>query len=253
MKLLTRNGQVAHVLLYGGRGGGKHQKGSDIELGHLCHGEVSGRSSSDGLLAGKEFEATWCHQKIRHDYKAYSLCCFFLEVVAKLAPQVSIHDWEQDQDQDSEYVNNDEMVGFFRVLSNALIYLDQSLIHQSHEGPIDLTGQLALFISKLMLELGIFPLLEKCVLSGVPLASQLSLGLLAEKGGFADAGLIGDGRHLSSHTSLWKFLIQVRQTRYPDFTFSEDMKFVPVKELVDYFLFHIHLHPFDFKTLSLVI
>ncbi|HAZ11907.1 MAG TPA: hypothetical protein DCY86_03900 [Bdellovibrionales bacterium] len=243
MKLLLRDGQVAHVLLYGGRGGGKHQKGSDIELGHLCHGVVSGRSSSDGLLAGKEFEATWCHQKIRHDYKAYALCCFFLETINKLAPQASIHDWEEVDENES--VHNDEMVGFFRVLSNALIYLDRSLNTQAN-----LPGQLALFVSKLMLELGIFPILEKCVLSGVPLSSQLRLGLLAEKGGFADAGLIADGRHGASQTPLWKFLLQVRETRYPDFTFSED---ISVKELVDYFLFHVHLHPFDFKTLSLVI
>ena len=249
MKLLMRSGQVVHVLLYGGRGGGKHQRGSDIELGHLCRGVVSGRSSTDGLLAGKEFEATWCHQKIRHDYNAYSLCCFFLETISKLAPQATFQDWENEGDSEG---TSDEMVGFFRVLSNALAYLDHSLT-----SPLNRSGQLALFLGKLMLELGIFPLLEKCVLSGIPLSAQMDLGLLAEKGGFADAHLVAKGRRSTSHAPLWKFLILVRETRYPDFAFTgagrEEMALVPVKELVDYFLFHLHLHPFDFKTLSLVI
>ncbi len=238
-----RNGQVVHVILYGGRGGGKHQKGSDVELGHLCRGIVSGRAQSEGLIRGKDFEAVWSHQNIRHDYKLYSLLCFFLEVIAKLAPQAS---WEEEIPNEFE---SGEMAGFFRVLSNALVYLDTP----RGEAAANLADQLALFVSKLMLELGIFPLLERCVLSGTVLTSQTSMGLLSEKGGFADSKLIAVGRSGLSHTPLRQFLIQVRETRYPDFVFSGPLEHALVKNLVDYFLFHVHLHPFDFKTLSLVI
>lgn len=250
---MLRNGQLGELLVYGGKGGGRHQKGSEVEIGHLCRWEVTNlkKSSESGLIGVKNPTAVWRHNHIRNQFRAYALTCLFSEIILKLAPVYEFHPEMGD--------HNLDHVGHFRVLSNALFLIDQSVSPEKMENKLEKTflpsKHLALFLAKLMQELGLYPLLEKCLFSELKIAdhAEENIYLMQEQGGFAIEGHQSDDRNFYNHRAIYNFLCKVRTTRYQDFSLEDSLEGDDLKVLLDYFFYHTHLKSFDLKSLSLVL
>ena len=86
-RLLLRNGRKISAIFYGGQGGGKNQKGSLIEAGYMLKLELKRGSgkSEESVYSVKEFSPIWQHKKIRENFNAYYLLCFFVEITEKIS------------------------------------------------------------------------------------------------------------------------------------------------------------------------
>src|SRR5690554_2497522 len=84
-KLLLRDGHVCSLYFYGGRGGGKKNKGSLLELGYMVSVvvDIRHRGLNQQLQVAKEWSLIWQHQEIRKDYKAFYFLSFICEVLQK--------------------------------------------------------------------------------------------------------------------------------------------------------------------------
>ena len=75
--LLLRSGRKVAVVFYGGRGGGKKQKSSIIELGFMLSVELAHAKTNSDIYHAKEWNLVWNHDLIRLDHTAFYLMCFF--------------------------------------------------------------------------------------------------------------------------------------------------------------------------------
>jgi len=82
VKLLARDGIIYSLLFFGGKGGGTKNKGSIVELGYMLQAYIKQSKGSD-LLMTSDWKLIWSPEKIRGDYKAYTLLCFFIETPLK--------------------------------------------------------------------------------------------------------------------------------------------------------------------------
>ena len=78
VNLLLRTGRKISVVFYGGRGGGKKQKSSIIELGFMLSVELSQAKTNTEVYHAKEWNMIWHHDLIRNNHNAFYLMCFFL-------------------------------------------------------------------------------------------------------------------------------------------------------------------------------
>jgi DNA repair protein RecO len=170
--VLLRSGQKIAVYFYGGRGGGKKAKGSILEVGFMMKITLAlkRKAVESNIKIAKEYQHIWNSEYIRDDFRAFYLSSFYLEYIGKIAI-------ESDLDDATEL----EHAGLFKILSNALYFLDDSLKNKT----FDLNTHLFMFLSKLTIELGITPDINNCLYCGVPL-SDTGLCLFDPKdGGFA--------------------------------------------------------------------
>jgi DNA repair protein RecO len=245
--LLLRSGRKVSVLFYGGRGGGKKQKSSTLELGHMLKVELRPSKKTSDLHYGKEWTPVWMHEKIRLDYKAFSLMCLFLESIGKIIVEDNLHDPLMHEDQSFE--------GLFRVLSNALFLMEKSLSSNEKFIPQE---QLLIFIGKLLIEQGVFPEREHCVLSGAELESEMDMVLVAEQGGFVSSQcvnqeerrMLGDG---AAGVELWRHLGIIGHSKYSDMQELGLQNTPIVRSLFQYFCYQFQFEEKDFKSLSMVL
>lgn len=148
--MLLRSGKTLPVYFYGGRGGGKQSKGSILELGFMIniHLREQRKSIGDAIHIAKEYQLGWNSKNIRNDYQAMCLMSFYLELIAKIATA-----------EDIQTMHGEEHSGLFKVLSNALFYLDDSMEKKSFQ----IETQLFLFLTKLIVDLGITPDVHHCL------------------------------------------------------------------------------------------
>lgn len=150
MNILLRTGESLSVFIYGGQGGPKH-KSKSLELGHCFHfvlGTPSSKVNSD-VYTVKEFKLAWYHQHIRYHFRAFGLLCFICEMAQKMAPKANL---------EKGHYATDEHEGIFRVVSNALFYVEDALKKEIFH----LDTHLTLYLCKLIFELGITPNLMNC-------------------------------------------------------------------------------------------
>ncbi|MCY4644697.1 MAG: recombination protein O N-terminal domain-containing protein [Bacteriovoracales bacterium] len=243
-RLLLRNGKRVSVLFYGGRGGGKKMKSSPLEVGHLLSIELGRfRQGLGTLYSAKECCPLWHYSKIRNSFEAFSLLCFYLELIAKASPEddLSLDDGDE------------EHCGLFRVLSNAIFYLEDSLTKDRFSKG----RHLAIFLSKLIIELGITPNLDHCLYSDQRLSGLKHFQLLFEQGGFVDE------EHLTkssgdNHQKAWTLLSQSWKYPYGEMTKAMDGESIEapteqLKLLYDYLLFQTQIPREKMKTASFVI
>lgn len=148
--LLLRSGQKIALYFYGGRGGGKKAKGSILEVGFMMRVTLAPRRKSveTNIKIAKEYQHIWNSEFIRDDFRAFYLSSFFMEYIGKISIE-----------SDLDEATKDEHSGLFKVLSNALFFLDASLKNKH----FDLNTQLFMFLSKLTIELGITPNVDECL------------------------------------------------------------------------------------------
>lgn len=148
--LLLRSGKKVSVYFYGGRGGGKKNKGSILEVGFMLKILLNERRKKieSNIKIAKEHKLLWDCDNIRTDFKAFYLACFFMEYIAKIAIADEL-----------EEVSDSEHEGLFNVLSNGLFFLDQAVGNKS----LDLNSHLFIFLTKLAAHLGIGQDVEHCI------------------------------------------------------------------------------------------
>ena len=76
---------------------------------------------------------------------------------------------------------NVEMVGLFSTFSNALVGIEKSIGGNSFYPH----SHAVIFLTKLLLHLGVYPERENCTVCGVILNNLNDMYLIAEEGGFA--------------------------------------------------------------------
>ncbi len=238
--LMLRNGKKISVMFYGGRGGGAKQKSSILELGHLIQLELRPSRSTKDMYQAKEWSLAWHHDEIRKDFKAFALLCFCLELSNKLSPEDNLHDphWEM----------NLEMVGLFRVLSNALFYLEKSLKEKNFY-PL---SQVSIFLSKILIEQGLFPEREHCCLCGNKLSEFNDMHLYPDEGGFACPPCMSlkYKQGVQSGRELWEIMGHAANSKYQEIKpIPLEFKSIPAM-LFNYLCFQYHFNQEDFKTKS---
>lgn len=159
-KLLLRNGKVLSVYFYGGQGGGKQQKGSLVELGHMLKIVLAPRKKhlDSQLAVAKEWSLGWDSDLIRKDVLAFYYMCFIFELIAKIAITQELSELDHD---------HKEYEGIFNVVSNALFYADKALALKQ----LSISDHVFIFVSKLIYQLGIVPSLANCIYCNISLDS----------------------------------------------------------------------------------
>lgn len=239
--LLLRSGRKISVVFYGGRGGGKKQKSSVIELGFMLSVELQTAKTNTEIYHAKEWNLIWHHDKIRLQHNAFYLMCFFLEVINKISPVENLHEVHEE---------NTEMVGLFTSLSNALVHMEKCLAQDfffSHSHSV-------IFLTKTLLHLGVFPEREHCTLCGEGLVRFNDMYLVAEEGGFACPPCMNSRKTytVQSGRELWELVGHIAHTKYNDLgAIKLEYKSLP-KMLFHYFCFQFHFEEKDFKTAAMI-
>ena len=237
VKLLLRSGKVVSVMFYGGRGGGEKKKSSVLELGTMLKVELARSRSNSDMQSAKEWEAIWMADKVRTDHIAFYALCFIVQVAAKVAIEEDLHDESQSYD--------DHSMGIFRAVSNALVHLEKMVSDKSFHP----SGEVALYLGKMLIELGVFPDLKHCMVCGVDLSNFKQLLLSSEHGGFVCHNCShGD----AAQFNLWRLMNEVAVKKSPEITPEATFARVSLERLWDYFCFQSHLEPRDFKTLAMI-
>ncbi|MEC7275629.1 MAG: hypothetical protein VXV96_04845 [Bdellovibrionota bacterium] len=244
--LLLRSGRTLSVLFYGGQGGGKKHKASTLELGYMMKIELSQSKKNAELHRAKEWLPLWSYEHIRLNHKAFTTMCFYLEMVSNIAPEEDLFDQHSDFDE--------SMVGLFRVLSNAVVHLEERL----KVGRCDPKSEMVIFLGKLLVEQGVFPSRENCAFCDIPLEKLARISLVTDHGGFGCSDCVsqleeailssaGEGRE------LWELLGSVANQRYQALRELTLQDRNVCHTLLNYSCYQLHLDMKRLKTLKMVL
>lgn len=243
--LLLRNGMKLTTMFYGGQGGGKKTKSSILQLGYLFKVTLSQhRKTSFEMLNAKEYKEKWFHKELASHPQAFYLLCFFCEFVEKFSPRVSE---PGDLDLDDEVHG-----GLFRLLSNGIFQLEKSVVEKrySHE------TALFTFLSKALVELGIFPRTEVCAISGSPISDDSQVVLISENGGFAFYSIISPEIQRLSDGDRGRVtrlgILEVAAKKYGEAQDLSALSRECCKDLLEYICFQQNISIRDFKTASMI-
>lgn len=223
--VLLRSGKTLPVYFYGGRGGGKKSKGSFLEIGFMLKLQLreQRKSLDTAIYIAKEYSLVWGSDHIRSNYQALCLLSFYLEVTSKLALS-----------EDLKSQHGDEFAGLFKVVSNAIFFLDDALAKDNFK----LYNQLFLFLSKLTMELGILPDTDHCLFCEKEFdTNSMSLFIPAE-GGFSC---------LDCNSNRDEFLSENRVLR-TNYQVDRDLRLGFKKALSLNFKDYIELEPMNFTA-----
>lgn len=237
--LLLRDGSLASVYFYGGRGGGKSQKGTVLELGFMLKVKMTARQKKNmDILSAKEWELLWHSDLIRSSHQAFYLSTFFFEFIKKISVPY-----------DSEFENN-ENNGLFKVLSNALFYMDKSIGDESFH----LETHFLLFMSKIIYELGISPDIDHCLYCETQLI-QNSFVFEANNGGFACSGCssLAHAEEVKSSNKVRGILQYAKVTTYKEVEPQNYLDKAQLVSLLNYICYHYGWNKSQFISLSLVL
>ncbi len=252
-KLLLRSGKLVTLYFYGGRGGGKAQKGSILEVGYMVKVTMAPRRKKldQDILIAKEWKLLWESANIRANFQAFYLVSFFFEVAQKIAI-----------DEDLKYLGEfeEEHQGIFNVLSNAIFNIDKSV----KENNFQPHPQLFLFLIKLSYHLGIVPNYKSCQHCNVDLKTIDLVKFEPHNGGFTCYDcLIQKDESLSENRYLFEELKSSKQlvnfiehslgVNYKNYTDLLDISRGSCEAMFNYFCYQFHFQASQFKTWSFII
>lgn len=239
VKVLLRSGFLASFYVYGGQGGGKHHKPSLFEFGSMMRIHIKDQGNrgveKKELMIVSEYERIWEPTAIRHNIKAFYLSCLYYEIILKFV--VSYHPDHGELDQ--------EHAGIFNVLSNALFYLEKSLMDQSFESH----QHLHVFLVKLLYHLGIMPDMDYCVYCGEDLLTSSGVHFLISEGQFSCLNCAPEKNDLG-------FLLRIKkayQTKYQHISEVHGTNVEETEKLLSYFCHHFHVKMVDLKSYQLIL
>lgn len=242
--ILLRNGHKISGMFYGAQGGGKTNKGSILQLGHLFSVSVSTPKNHFEMLSVKEYSDKWHHRFISQNPKSFYILCFFCELLEKISPLAT--------NIDDLTFDHSHSEGFFRLLSNAIFYLDSDLEKNTFKAE----KTLFIFLAKALIELGIFPQTRTCAISGVELFDDSPVHLASEKGGFSHIQFLPheEQKLVDSYQGL-KIrvnLVTISKLKYGEIKELDDVNLSMCRNLFTYLCYQLHFNFNDFKTASLV-
>jgi recombinational DNA repair protein (RecF pathway) len=238
INLLLRGGKRISILCYGGQGGGKKHRAGLLDLGYMLKMELaqSKRNTSSGtnhLVTAREWSPVWIHQKLRHNHRAYYLLIIYLDLAKRLSVEENLNDPNADDDQ--------EQVGIFTVLSNALFQLER--VCSNMEAELLAEKHLLFFLVKLIHYTGIYPDVEHC-LECNSLLGEVKGGVdfRVEQGGFVCHSCQVESYSEWGH-DIWSSLKGVASTSYSDIDqWKQNRVALPVLEIIYRYLgFHHNL------------
>ena len=208
--------------------------------------ELSHSRSTSELHRAKEWLPLWSYEEIRLNYKAFSLMCLFMEMVAGLSPEEDLHDSNSDFDQSME--------GLFRVLSNAVVHLEE----RAKQKNCDPYSELTIFLGKLLIEQGVFPIRDNCAFCDCTLNHQGRMTLVTDHGGFACAECSTHLEEAMVSTTqegreLWELLGSVANHRYQELGSLRLENREVIHTLLNYFYYQFHFQAHQFKSLKMVL
>jgi len=238
-RVLLTSGELANVIFYGGRGGGKKQKPSTLELGTCLEikTKLGGKRSSD-LLTASSWKSVWFYEKLRLNYEAYYLLCFYVELCQKLATDLDVDNFKK------YGVGEDN--GLFNVLSNGLFYLENSV----KEEVFDRQAHLSLFLIKLLFTQGVAPEITACLFcEEVFNVSGFALFQI-DKGGFLCSSCAPpELKNMEvSDSSLLTLMKKVWPLKYAQYKEVGKVDSLIVQSLYKYFCYQFQFEPQGFKT-----
>jgi recombinational DNA repair protein (RecF pathway) len=235
-KVLTRDGRSLSLYVYGGAGGGKKQKPSKWEVGHLVKFKLqdkkSTHSQSDMLWNPTDVEIKWEPKFIRYNVEAFFLLCFYVEIASRLSISFDKENLSTDKSEE----------GLFNVVSNGIFYLDHSLETKNFHT----NSHLLFFLSKLLFQLGVLPELDECLICHENFDEKKSV-LNIEQGGFICSNCTNvdhDETYLKKSIS---FALKTKFQDYHLFNYKERQK---LKNLVDFMCHHLQLPVHHFRSVS---
>lgn len=247
--ILLRTGRVLTVYCYGGQGGGKHHKGTILELGHMIRIQVTPNKKyiTASLASSRDWSLIWESDFIRKNINAFYYMCFLFEIVAKIS-------LPHELDDDDQVVDHE---GVFNVLSNALFYLDDNL---QKTVEVDIRNHLALFMVKLFGQVGIIPDTEHCAYCHTDIKK---VGAVFEtgQGGFACVDclskkgeyLAGNDlmiRQIQDSSNIKNMILAVSSLAYKDYQRIENSSWEMNSMLFNHLCYQFHFGPSDFKSKS---
>lgn len=236
--ILLRTGKKVSVLFYGGQGGGKKKKPTQIEIGAMLEVELSVSKRTSEVHRAKEWKTLWRAQLIRNNHKAFIFLCAICEIVGKIIGEEDLHHEEL----------TTEHEGVFRVASNAIFYLEQSL----ETDQFSLHKEFTIFLGKLLGEQGVFPQRENCCDCDLELTEKNISSLSLEHGGFTCSACAPRKGDFTSINDLWFILGPIGSQKYPELVPLKLENTGVSRHLMDYFLYQFHLEASSFKSLSMV-
>lgn len=234
--LLLRSGRKISIMFYGGQSGGKKAKVTGLELGHMVEVALSYSRGSE-LYRANSWLVKWQHEKIRYNYQAFSLLCFYLELASQMAQIDDLHDELGDTD-----------IGIFRAVSNALFHLETAV----NEDKFDMASEIMLFFCKILFEQGIFPQLDLCCFSETNLSELNEIVLVPDHGGFANPSMVHH-ENLDGQTGkkLWQTMMKVKDTPYQNaWNLQADRSMI--NQLWNFFCYQMGWKRDEFKTFSAI-
>lgn len=238
VKLLLRNGLLGSFYIYGGQGGGKRHKPTVFEPGSMMkiHIRETKTRNMEGteLLVAQEYSRTWEAASVRYNIQAFYLICLYFELVMKIAPS------QQGQSE----TETTETEGIFSVVSNALFYLENSLIQNKFEA----SQQLMLFMVKLLFHMGIMPDTDHCGYCQANLLESDAVSFVPAEGQFSC-------KNCFTGENEKGFLLRIKkgyQTRYQDYPDLLGTNFYESDRLIQYFCHQFHLKTMDLRSYKLL-
>lgn len=280
-KVLLRSGHKISVLFYGARSMGlsaatKRTTRSTlpIELG-LCLNVVLNpkrqKVIDDGgdLYSAKEWSYHWSHRHIRLHHSAYLLMCFYLEIMQKISMPSHLdfshgygpmHVHEQNE-------HYEDYAGLYRVLSNGIFYLEKLVTTQTPKQTEKQKSlneiifiHLAVFLMKLIYELGFPPQLHHCVFCKEEFFKLQSKTLIIHsRGGFACEVCFQREKHTldwndyaKTGSVLFSLFHQVKNLPYSKLENEIEnlikMEFISIEDLMNYLRTHASLEISKIKS-----
>lgn len=249
--VLLRSGQLQTVYCYGGQGGGRHHKGTILELAHMIKIQVSPSKKylNSDMPSSRDWSLIWESRSIRNNIQAFYMACFVFEVVIKIATS---HDLDDQHEMDHHE-------GIFNVVSNAIFFLDQDL---KNDKTVDILSHLTWFMVKLFSQLGITPGTSHCIHCHTALKNIGSV-FEAQHGGFTCINCLEQkGEFISQNEMLrWQiqqssngrnFLEQITKQPYKEFHPLEKNTKDVVGLLFNHLCYQFHLSPLEFKTKTIL-
>ena len=242
-KVLLRDGNLATLYFYGGKGGGKKNKGTILELGFMIKVLLAPRRKKldQEIHIAQEWELLWESKLVRQDYRAFYLVSFFCEFLQKVAPK---------KDFDYDDTENMENEGVFKVASNALFYIEQALSKNKFHAP----NHLLKFLTKMTYHLGVAPDFSSCVHCYGELESFPSMRFEPNNGGFSCsecANMISKVEGQSA-IELRDLLQKVLETPYKDWEQISTAERGPCEAAFRFLCFQFQWQPSSFISYQMI-
>ena len=231
--LLLRNGKTISVIFYGAQPSASSKKSKILDIGCLYQVTSQAGKKYSTIIQTREWVPKWSHESIRLDFKKYSTLCFGLELISKICI-------EEEASYAEKEIFTDEFKGSFKVISNFLFELEKNELEKE-----DLTKFLLYFLGKLFIELGVFPDLTSCQITGAQLNGESKISLRADLGGFVlNSELEDSSLQKGAHYQLRSLLDQSASTKWSEKkwqTFDNVPKNL-FHDLMDYLSFQLNIN-----------